>query len=77
MEKKNLIIRIADDKDRRKSKVYLTKDGKNIAKELVPVAEDFQDRLTTDISHEEIEFFIQILEKLRKNISIPNDKTKM
>ena len=68
MEKKNLIIRIPDDKDRRKSKVFLTQDGKNTVKELIPIAESFQSRLTENISQEETEIFTQILEKLCENI---------
>lgn len=68
MEKKNLIIRISDDKDRRKSKVYLTQDGKDVVKELIPVAEEFQERLAVNLSHDEIEQFTQVLEKLCTNI---------
>ena len=67
LEKKNLIIRILDDKDRRKFKVYLTQDGKDIVNELVPVATEFQDRLKNNISEEELDFFTEILEKIRKN----------
>ncbi len=69
MEKKNLIIRMPDDKDRRKTKIYLTSDGKNTANKLVPIAETFQKNLTNEISREELEKFTQTLEKLCKNIS--------
>jgi len=69
MEKKNLIIRISDDKDRRKSKVYLTQEGKDTVRELIPVAEEFQKKLTENISGEEIESFTQTLEKLSENTS--------
>ena len=69
MEKKNLIIRMPDDKDRRKSKIYLTKDGKIAADKLVPIAEDFQNRLTSGFSREELYNFSKMLEKMSKNIS--------
>lgn len=69
MEKKNLIIRIPDDKDRRKSKVYLTQDGKEVVKELVPVAEEFLQQLIKDLKRDEIERFKEILEKLCENIA--------
>jgi len=69
MEKKNLIIRMPDDKDRRKSKIYLTKDGKDIANKLAPISEGFQNKLTTNITREELENFTQTLEKISKNIS--------
>ncbi len=69
MEKKNLIIRISDDKDRRKSKVYLTQDGKDLVNELIPIAEGFQARLTEEIPGEELEQFTRILEKISENTS--------
>ncbi|HSA07257.1 MAG TPA: MarR family transcriptional regulator [Candidatus Gastranaerophilales bacterium] len=68
IEDKNFIIRIPDDKDRRKTKVYLTQDGKNLVKDLIPVANDFQEKLTKDISASEIENFTRILEKLDENV---------
>lgn len=67
LEKKNLIIRISDDKDRRKFRVYLTQDGKNIVKELVPIAKSFQDRLKDGLLDKELEHFYEILEKINKN----------
>lgn len=67
MEKKNLIIRISDDKDRRKFKIYLTQDGKNVVLALLPIAENFLISLTEGISEQETEIFRNILEKLEKN----------
>jgi DNA-binding MarR family transcriptional regulator len=67
LEKKNLIIRISDDKDRRKFRVYLTHDGKNIVNELIPMAIEFQNRLKANLSLEELNKFTEILEKINKN----------
>jgi MarR family transcriptional regulator, organic hydroperoxide resistance regulator len=67
MEKKNLIIRISDDKDRRKFKIYLTADGKNIVTALMPIAERFLNRLSNGVSEQELEVFIGLLGKLEKN----------
>jgi len=66
LEKKNLIIRIADDKDRRRFRIYLTQDGKNTVRELIPIAKSFQERLKSNISGQELEFFVEILKKLNK-----------
>ncbi len=71
MEKKNFIIRISDDKDRRKSKIYLTQDGKDTVNELIPIAQEFQTRLINNISYEEIEHFTGTLEKLCDNTIKP------
>ncbi len=67
LEKKNFIIRIADDKDRRKFRVYLTQDGKDTANKLIPIAKAFQERLKANISEHEMELFTEILRKLNKN----------
>lgn len=69
LEKKNLIIRISDDKDRRKFKIYLTQDGKNVVSELTPSAIEFQSRLKTNITSHELEKFLEILAKINKNSS--------
>lgn len=69
LEKKNLIIRISDDKDRRKFRVYLTQDGKNIVNGLIPVAMEFQNRLKSNLSLAELDKFVEILEKINKNIN--------
>ncbi len=68
LEKKNFIIRICDDKDRRKFRVYLTQDGKNTVNELIPAAIEFHNRLKSGISSEELENFYEILKKINKNI---------
>ena len=70
MEKKNLTIRMPDDKDRRKYKIYLTKDGKDLANKLLPIAESFQNKLTTNITRQELEALAQTLEKMSKNVSM-------
>lgn len=67
LEKKNLIIRISDDKDRRKFKIYLTQDGKDIVKQLVPIAIEVQNRVRADISDNEIETLKNILNKIYIN----------
>lgn len=76
LEKKNMIIRISDDKDRRKFRIYLTQDGKNTVNELIPVVIDFQDRLKENISREEFEIFHEILNKINTNIYNNSDSVK-
>lgn len=67
LEKRNLIIRISDENDRRKFKIYLTQDGKDTVKKLIPIAEDVQNRLRENIAKEEIEVLKHILDKIYIN----------
>lgn len=67
LEKRNLIIRISDEKDRRKFKIYLTQDGKDTVKQLVPVADEVQLKIRTNVSPQEIEVLNTILGKIYAN----------
>jgi len=67
LEKRNLIIRISDEKDRRKFKIYLTQDGKDTVAQLVPIAKEVQLKIKENISREEIETLKTILNKIYTN----------
>ena len=67
LEKRNLVIRISDEKDRRKFKIYLTQDGKDTVAQLVPIAKEVQLKIKENISREEIETLKTILNKIYTN----------
>lgn len=67
LEKRNLIIRISDEKDRRKFKIYLTQDGKDTVKQLIPIAEKVQETIEENISGTEKDTLKSILEKIYLN----------
>ncbi|MEI8390110.1 MAG: MarR family transcriptional regulator [bacterium] len=67
LEKRNLIIRISDEKDRRKFKIYLTQDGKDTVVQLLPVAKEVQHKIKEKITAEEIEILKTILNKIYLN----------
>ena len=67
LEKRNLIIRISDEKDRRKFKIYLTQDGKDTVKLLLPIAQEVQLKIRANLSLEEIETMKSILNKIYLN----------
>jgi len=73
LEKRNLIIRISDEKDRRKFKIYLTQDGKDTVVKLIPIAKEVQNKIIENITTEEIETLKIILNKIYMN-SINNFK---
>jgi DNA-binding MarR family transcriptional regulator len=67
LEKKNLIIRISDEKDRRKFKIYLTQDGKDTVVQLIPIAKEVQFKIRENIQQDEIETLKNILNKIYMN----------
>jgi len=67
LEKRNLIIRISDEKDRRKFKIYLTQDGKDTVNQLMPIAKEVQLKIKENIQQEELEALKIILNKIYMN----------
>jgi len=67
LEKRNLIIRISDEKDRRKFKIYLTQDGKDTVAQLIPIAKEIQFKIRENLQQEEIETLKTILNKIYMN----------
>src|SRR5512139_528430 len=54
LQKKRLIYRQPDPRDRRKFCVYLTKEGKQLHERLFPLVKDLRDRITQNMSEPEI-----------------------
>jgi DNA-binding MarR family transcriptional regulator len=67
LEKKNLIIRIPHDKDRRKLKIYITQEGRSIVGNLIPAAEDLQLNIKMNISKHEFDQLKEILGRAHQN----------
>ncbi|MCS5421372.1 MULTISPECIES: MarR family winged helix-turn-helix transcriptional regulator [Psychrilyobacter] len=70
MEKEGYVRRKKDIKDRRITYICLTELGKKLRKELLPFGEEFSKLITRDISHEEIEIFKKVLNKLVENAQL-------
>ena len=67
MEKKGLIIRKADQADRRINRVYLTRKGKSLESGLKKVAQINMNKGIKNLSVNEIESVKKILEKIHDN----------
>ena len=68
MEKNNLIIRENVSYDARLKKIILTEFGKKIHVHMIKEMEKFEDTITKGVSEEDLEMFVQILNKFKKNI---------
>lgn len=68
MEKEEFTIRTKDPKDRRTTRIFLTDKGKSLRKNLIPLAEEFQNDVTRELSADELEVFKKVLEKMIENL---------
>ena len=68
LEKKRLIFRQPDPRDRRKFCVYLTKEGKQLHELLLPLAQTLRERVTRSLSQAEIDRIKETLSKINRNI---------
>ncbi|MCL4501932.1 MAG: MarR family transcriptional regulator [Deltaproteobacteria bacterium] len=71
LEKKHLIFRQPDPRDRRKFCIYLTKEGKQLHERLFPLVRDMRDRITQNLSEPEIDLLKRLLNKIHQSISQP------
>jgi len=68
MEKEDYILRTKDKNDRRITIISLTDKGKHYREELLPEGQKMADTFTMDISEEEIQIFLKVIEKILLNI---------
>jgi len=68
LEKKRLIFRQPDPRDRRKFCIYLTKEGKQLHERLFPLARDLRDRIIQDLSRSEMDLMKKVLDRINRNI---------
>jgi len=67
LESKGFIKRISCQEDRRAIRLYLTEEGKELGKKVLPVAEQFNETITEGITTEEILQLERILTKINTN----------
>ena len=68
LEKKNLVVRVADQIDHRIKRVILTNAGKQLFFDVLPIMEKTREEVKKDISEKEIDAFKNVLSKIIKNL---------
>ena len=71
LEKKELVKRIPDEKDRRQKKIFLTPQSSNLVDKLLPVAKRAQARVQKDIEPAQLEVFQSVLRQIFENAGEP------
>ncbi len=68
LEKKHLIFRQPDPRDRRKYCIYLTKEGKQLLERLLPLALALRAKITQDLPPHEVDLVRDTLNKIYQTI---------
>ena len=71
LEKKRLIFRQPDPRDRRKYCIYLTKEGKHLYECLVPLAHNLREKVTQNLARQELDRLKDTLNKIYRNTGSP------
>lgn len=74
LERKKLVVRKKSTEDRRSFLIYTTPEGKKMQKEVYPFVEGLFGNIINGISTDQLNSFIDTLNKIEKNISIEEDK---
>ena len=69
LEKKSLVVRVSDQIDHRIKRVVLTKAGKQLFYDVLPIMEKTREEVRGKIPEEEIEVFKNVLSKIIENLN--------
>ena len=69
LEKKSLVVRVSDQIDHRIKRVVLTKAGKQLFYDVLPIMEKTREEVRGEIPEEEIEVFKNVLSKIIVNLN--------
>ncbi len=68
LEKKRIIFRQPDPRDRRKYCIYLTKEGKQLHERLFPLVQNLRQKVTQNVAPQDIDLLKDTLNKIYQNI---------
>jgi DNA-binding MarR family transcriptional regulator len=68
LEANHYVYRVADEADKRVMRVYLTPEGRHITKQGEKFMESLTDQLFDGFSDEELQTFVQLIQKMRTNL---------
>ena len=71
MEKKGLVRRVQNKKDRRKWHVHLTPRGRTLKGKLIPLASEVVDTAVQSLSRKEVRQLLEALAEVQKNLHAP------
>lgn len=72
LEAHKLVYRVSDQEDKRIMRVYLTEEGRRLTVQSDQFMSDLSDRVFEGFTDEEIEQYINLTDKMRKNLQSHN-----
>ncbi|HYB56724.1 MAG TPA: MarR family winged helix-turn-helix transcriptional regulator [Alphaproteobacteria bacterium] len=69
MEKRGLVVRVRDRRDRRKSNIFLTRSARALRERILPCAREVNQAAAQGIPAAEIKAFMRTLAKMRANLA--------
>ena len=69
LEQKNILVRVADEQDKRTKRIYLTHKGKSLKQKLIPIAEATVEDALVGVSAEELNICNQVLGRIYENLN--------
>jgi DNA-binding MarR family transcriptional regulator len=69
LEHKGIILRQPDPGDRRKYRIYLTGEGKQLHQRLLPLVQDLRQKVIQDLDGREIDLLRDTLNRIYRNIN--------
>lgn len=73
LERDGLVRRVRSKKDKRRSYIELTEEGKINFEKVLPIGEKFNNNLTKNISNKELEIFNSVLNRMLLNVLEDNN----
>lgn len=68
LEKKNLVNRVVDQRDRRINKIELTQEGLDLEKITTEVAINFMNDTIKSIDNQDLDKFVEVMRRLKDNL---------
>lgn len=69
LERKNVLVRVADPQDKRNKRIYLTHKGKNLKQHLIPHAATTLEEATVNVKTADLKICLEVLGKIYTNLN--------
>ncbi|MEM8528616.1 MAG: MarR family transcriptional regulator [Bacteroidota bacterium] len=77
MERKELVVRISDELDKRINRIYLTPKGKTVYQQTLPIIYESLTKMQSNLSEEEIEQLIGLLKRVYSSLEVLQEEEEL
>ncbi len=69
LEKAELVVRIEDEKDKRNNRIFLTRKGKTMREQVLPLVKQLEQSAIEGVSPKDLSICIRVLEQVYNNLT--------